>query len=192
MGTDLPFLPFATEEEYKQFADCALRNDFPMENADAAAIAWCKLVDGVKIFPKLPVHIRIHKESFERNQRVKACVERAKSGQEKLDELNNALKPAVAANSTPAAICEALPDIQQDALHNLPYVTTGGTAVGTLPLESTEKKRKRGDRGKDKSQRTRRCGRCIKFDGEYANKCSGKGHGGSTNCQYFEPDGNVK
>ena len=24
MGTDLPFLPFATEEEYKMFADCVL------------------------------------------------------------------------------------------------------------------------------------------------------------------------
>jgi hypothetical protein len=99
-------------------------------------------VDGVKIFfPKLPVHIRIHKESFERNQRVKASVERAKSGQKKLDELNNALKPTVTANSTPTAVCEALPDIQQDALHNLPY----GTVVGTLPLESTEKKCKRSD-----------------------------------------------
>jgi hypothetical protein len=63
----------------------------------------------------------------------------------------------VAANSTPAAICEALPDIQQDALHNLPCVMTGGTAVGTLPPQSTLKKCKRGVRGKDKKQRTRRC-----------------------------------
>jgi hypothetical protein len=98
----------------------------------------------------------------------------------------------VAANSTPAAICEALPDIQQDALHNLPCVMTGGTAVGTLPPQSTLKKCKRGVRGKDKKQRTRRCGRCKKFNGENAYTCTGRGKGGSSLCQYFETDGIVK
>ena len=56
MGTDLPFLPFATKEENKTFAGCVLRNDFPdMEDDESAAIAWCQFVDGVNIFPNLPV-----------------------------------------------------------------------------------------------------------------------------------------
>ena len=55
------------KEENIAFARCALSNDFPMDNPEAAAIRWCKkLVNGVlDIFPKLPVHIRIHKESFQ-------------------------------------------------------------------------------------------------------------------------------
>jgi hypothetical protein len=47
----------------------------------------------------------------------------------------------VAGNSTPAANCKALPDIQQDA---------SGTAVRTLPPQSTLKKRKRVEPGKGK------------------------------------------
>ena len=75
MGTLLPFLPFATVDENKQFAECVLSNDFPpMSNEEMAAIEWCKYVDGVKIFPKLQVHIRLHREVFERNRRVKECV----------------------------------------------------------------------------------------------------------------------
>jgi hypothetical protein len=93
------------------------------------------------------------------------------------------LKPTVAANLTPAAICEALPDIQQDA---------GGTAVGTLPPQSTLKKRKRGEQGMGKKQRTRQCGRCKRFNGENAYTCTGRGKGGSSLCQYLEPGGSVK
>lgn len=122
---------------------------------------------------------------------MKSCVERAKSGQEKLDELNNTLKPTVAANTSPAVICEALPDIQQAAMHNLPYITTGGTAIGTIPSQTN--KRKRGDRGKDRGRRgSRRCGRCIRYNGVNAHTCSGTGRGGSSACQYFEPNGNSK
>lgn len=39
------------------FADCALRNDFPIDNENDAAIAWYKFVDGVHISLKLPVFI---------------------------------------------------------------------------------------------------------------------------------------
>jgi len=88
MGTKLPFLPFATEEENKLFAECVLRSDFPtMNDEDEAAVSWCKFVDGVTIFPKLPVHIRVHRDSFERNQRVKDCVRKARKGKELLNEL---------------------------------------------------------------------------------------------------------
>ena len=62
------FQQFATVDENKTFAKCVLSNDFPpMLNKEMAAIEWCKFVDGVKIFPKLPVHIRLHREVFERN-----------------------------------------------------------------------------------------------------------------------------
>jgi hypothetical protein len=188
MGAPLPFLPFSTKEENMLFADCALRNDFPMSNPEAAAIKWCQYVDGVSIFPKLPAHIRIHKESFERNQRVKSCVERARSGQEKLDELNIALQPKSAANQMPTGCADALPVIQPNAMHNLPFVTTGGTAIGALPIPST--KRKRGARGKDKQPRAKkRCSRCVKHNGGHASEC--KGSGWIVLCEYFEEDGTM-
>jgi hypothetical protein len=71
-------LPFATEEEYKQFADCAFSK---------MTFQWKMPMlgfFGVKIYPKLPsVHIRIYKESFgEESARQGLCFERAKSGQE--------------------------------------------------------------------------------------------------------------
>ena len=184
MNIDLPFLPFSTKEENMAFANCALRRDFPMDDPEAAAIAWCKLVDGVNIFPKLPVHIRIHKESFQRNQRVKNSVEMARSGREKLDELNKALRPVVAANAEPATCPEAMPLINQNAMHNLPYVVTGGTAIGILPTPS--KKIAVGKRGKDRKQRaSRRCSRCLKHNGDYASECNGRGR--TIFCEYFDP-----
>ena len=149
-----------------------------------AAIEWCKLVDGVNIFPKLPVHIRIHKESFQRNQRVKDCVEMARSGREKLNELNNALRPVVTANLETADYPEAMPIINQNAMHNLPYVVTGGTVVGTLPIPIN--KRSVGERGKDIKRRApRRCRRCLKNNGDYALECVGRG--GQEKCLYFDP-----
>lgn len=107
----LPYLPFSMEEEYKLFAACALRNVFPMENTEDASIAWCKLFDGIKVFPKLPVHIRIHKEAFERNQRVRNCVERAEYGQKLLDKLNKATKPKLSANAEAVKCAKAMPAI---------------------------------------------------------------------------------
>jgi len=185
MNTDLPFLTFSNKEENIAFAECALRDDFPIDDPEAAAIEWCKLVDGVNIFPKLPVHIRIHKESFQRNQRIRDCVEMAKSGQEKLNELNNVLRPLVAVNAEPAACPEALPQINPGAMHNLPYVLTGGTAIGTLPIPSTITKRGIGQRGKDKQPRKpKRCKRCVDNGGQNAKVCPGRG--GTIHCVYYD------
>jgi hypothetical protein len=191
MGIPLPFLPFSSKEENILFAELALNNDFPMDNADEAAVVWCKYVDGVNIFPKLPVHIRTHKESFERNQRVKDCVERARSGQEKLDELNVSVAPLTPANTAPAEIVDALPSIQAIAAHNATCVTTGGMAVGSVPYPS--KKSRWGERGCDKKKRAmRRCGRCKLNNGDNAFTCDGRGNGGSKNCQFFNEDGTAK
>ena len=185
----MPFLPFANEEENRSFAECVLRNDFPIDDEEKAAVAWCKFVDGVKIFPKLPVHIRIHKEAFERNQRVKSCVDNAREGTEILDELNSVLKPDTPAFADPIPEPEPLPVIHANATHNLQYVTTGGTAVGNVPKPS--RKRKVGERGKDrpgKTRRPRRCCRCLRFNGEYASECTGR-KTAREKCDYFDAGG---
>ena len=89
-GVDLPFLPFATIEERKQFAKCVLDPSFP-KSEEEASIRWCKFVDGVNIFLKLPVHIRNYRDQFDRFERVRQSVENAREGKEKLNELNAAL-----------------------------------------------------------------------------------------------------
>ncbi|KAL7546679.1 hypothetical protein ACHAWF_010011 [Thalassiosira exigua] len=70
MGTPLPFLPFSGEAEYKAYARFVVDNENLHDN-EASAIEWCKLVDGKEILPKLPSHLRTHREEWDRNQRVK-------------------------------------------------------------------------------------------------------------------------
>ncbi len=143
----MPFLPFATVDENKQFAECVLSNDFPpMLNEEMASIKWCKYVDGVKIFPKLPVHIRLHCEVFERNRHVKECVRQAKQGQDLLNELNKTITITLAASgalANPIINPEPMPLMPPQAMNNHPYVITGGTAIGVIPT-SNEQKSKRG------------------------------------------------
>ena len=39
------------------------------------ALDWCAKVDGVNIFPKLPVYLRTHHARWQRNERVRRAVE---------------------------------------------------------------------------------------------------------------------
>ncbi|EJK48190.1 hypothetical protein THAOC_33036 [Thalassiosira oceanica] len=104
MGTQLPFLPFTTPEEMQLFNQCAAslrhKDDHEM------AVWWCSKVDGEKVFPKLPVHIRLYRKKWQKNRRVVDCVNRAKKSSDLLTSLNNALRPDTvetgAANSSVA------------------------------------------------------------------------------------------
>lgn len=94
MGSKLPFLPITGEEERKTYAKFVTETDASiLKDDDAAAVAWCKYVDGVHTFPKLPSHLRTHQEEWKRNQRVKECEERNASKKAKLDELNKKISP---------------------------------------------------------------------------------------------------
>ena len=68
-GVPLPMLNFTTEEENKLYAKCILDPTFPKNDKDAA-IKFCKYLDGVNTFPKLPVHMSNHREKFERGQQM--------------------------------------------------------------------------------------------------------------------------
>ena len=160
MGTPFPFLPFVTEEENRLFAECVLSNDFPADEDDAA-ISWCKYVDGVRILPRFPVHIRIHKATFERNQRVKNCVEKAREGRKILDELNSVLKPDLQNNEDPTPYPKPLPIVYANATQNSQYVTTVGTTIGNLPTPS--KKRIWGDQEKDRLGTKRKPCQCRRY-----------------------------
>lgn len=91
MGTQLPFLPFSTPEEKTLFNKCAAalkhKDDHDM------GVWWCSKVDGEKIFPKLPVHIRLYRKKWQKNRRVFDCVNKAKTKSDLLGALNEALQP---------------------------------------------------------------------------------------------------
>ena len=88
MGSRLPLLPFSGEKEFKVYAKFVNESDYPKDDYEAA-IQWCKrYVDGIDILPKLPSHLRIHRDRWDRNQRVRECVERSSATNARLDELN--------------------------------------------------------------------------------------------------------
>jgi hypothetical protein len=186
MGIELPFLPFATVEEYCAY-NAFVVDGIPSDEDDAAA-AWCKYVDGVNIFPKLPVHPRSYRDRWERNQRVKDAVKRAKAGSDKLNELNKVLVPALDERQNVAqqhaAPAQTLPALTPQALSDEPYVVTARTSIGNLPCNSCVQTNRSG-RGKDvKARSGRRCAICIKKGSMLtASICAGRGR--QYLCEYF-------
>ena len=122
------------------YAQCGLDSDFPLDDDEKAAIAWCKRVDGVKIMPKLPIHMRTHREALKRNQRVRDSVARTEKGQSALDRLNDVIKSAKA--SAPAvAMPSAMPTLNSEAIDQSSNKVVADVVTGDLP-ESEAKQRK--------------------------------------------------
>ena len=87
-GVPIPFLPFRKlddEAEDKLFANLLLAN--PNINDRELAKKWCSKIDGISVFPKLAVHMKIKRESFTRNLRIKDSVKRIRECQMDLVEL---------------------------------------------------------------------------------------------------------
>ena len=115
-GVKLPMLPFTSREETKLFTK--YYSVISKETESDLAIWWCNHVNGVNIFPKLPVHFRMHLKQWLKNKRVENNIKAAKPGEEKIKEINEILSPfyskesqtATATSvSTSAATIAALP-----------------------------------------------------------------------------------
>ena len=191
VGAKLPFLPFISDEEIVLYAHCVLDGNFPLDDDEKAAIAWCEHVDGVKIMPKLPVHMRTHREAFKRNQLVRDSVARAEKGQSALEKLNEVIKSAKP--STPAvAMPASMPTLNSAAADQSSNKVVAGVVTGDLP-ESEATERKRGERGTDRGPRKRRQGGkkkfklCEQWASDHMEKCTGRG--GSAKCDLFDEDG---
>ena len=121
----------------------------------------CLLVDGANIFPKIPVPICVYQESFARNQCVKECVSRANKGQKILNELNDILQLKTAEVAHPIPNPDPLPIIYEQGMYDLPYITTSGTAVKNLLINTCAQKRRRGETGPHVKKRSAHmCWRC--------------------------------
>ena len=143
-------------------------------------------MDGVNIFPKLPVHIRTHRDTFERNQRAKKCYKRAETGIGKLKELNSVMISSADDDVAPVGEAATLPQIQPEAMHNDEYVITAGMRIGAVA--DTIPKKRHGNRGKDKGKRAlRSCPRCKIKKPEWKNKCKGRAR--ADLCDYYDNEG---
>lgn len=182
------------------------------------AIKWTKHVDGIHMFPKLPVHIRIHREEWERNQRIRDALKKNKAGISNLRELNTATNappnnitessnaddrsdedaaPEASTVWLPPQMPVVMPVPQTQARSNHSSVIVDGTRIGIATHAEVQQcpKRKRGQRAGDKRPRKRRppplCARCKKYEpNENERDPNCKGRGGSKHCHHFDREGN--
>ena len=115
-GVKLPMLPFTSREEKKLFTK--YYSAITKKTESDLAIWWCSHVNGVNIFPKLPVHFRMHLKQWLKNKRVENSIKAAKLGAEKLKEINNILSPFYSRKSPTATATS---------------VSTSAATIATLP-----------------------------------------------------------
>ena len=191
MGTKLPLLPFTTAEETKLFTDFASQNKH--QDDRWLALEWCNSVDGVNIFPKLPVHIRVYRKKWEKNRRVANCVRSAKAKSIKLRELNEAIQPRSGASEQQVLHPTGFEEPAPQARHNNPTEVVGGTMVSGDTSEEVALPAKKA-RGRDRprsdgnKKRRRKCTRCERFGGENTMYACG-GMGGAQRCDYYDDEG---
>jgi hypothetical protein len=202
MGVQLPFLPVLAKEEKMLFVDLILKTTGGFD-ADAMALLWCKFVDGVTIFPKLPVYLREYHGIYLKNGRVKDAVKAMKGEVELLDAINKELvlpdlakdnreteEDSAATNLTgwpEVPLPSAMPRPERSALRlaGTGPPTVGGTVIGVV-VEAMEQYRTKGKRKKDLKQRAkRRCRRCQQYGGQNAMECNGGKAGGKAACEHF-------
>ena len=189
--TKLPFVPVVRKEEKMLFNRMLLGME-GTPDFDKMAIDWCMHVDGVNIFPKLPVYLRRHYSNYLHSQQVRDAVANAAPGEVKLRQLNEQFgveallrerNTTVDANPTlylmptvtlPPTISQ-IPDTQL-----LPEgrVAVAGTIIGGAQSTRGAENHPIGKRGKDKSWKIRaprRCKYCVQHgkSDEEAAKCPG-------------------
>ena len=144
-------LQFATMEEKKLFiAQYAI---ITKKTEEELAIWWCSRVDGVNIFPKLPVHFCMHPRKWLITG--SETVWKAKTATDKCKEINDKLSPfysnmatmtstSTARAPAPAgadAVTHAFPAVKRPAMmpqptltamHNNPCTLVDGTMCGTI------------------------------------------------------------
>ena len=115
------------------------------------------------------------------------CVREAKSGSDKLRELNEAIQPAEVEQQAPYPAGIEQPNLQ--ARNNNSYSIVGGTLVGESPSEGLTKKTRGPDKQKSTGEkRKRKCMHCHEFGCPYLYECGGQG-GGQKRCDYLDSNG---
>lgn len=178
-GVPIPFLPFRNAdengEEDKIFARLILQH--PTLSDNELARLWCQKIDGVKIFPKLPVYIRIQRERFNRNMRIKESHIKYKQSLSDIELLHQSgrMESDLLSNINMDRLDEDLPLL--DARESVPLLKlVGGVRMDIIKHTDDSKKGDGEDsvivskRGPDKQQRQKRkCSVC------HSDRCRGSG-----------------
>jgi hypothetical protein len=183
INTKLPLLPVVGKEENQLFEKPGLTAPQEPINFEQMAIEWCKNVDAVNIFPKLPVCLHTHYSKWQRNQRVHDAAEAA-PGEASLCEINAGFGIQSAVTTIATMVPVMLPPTMLHPPGTLVQpvlgVIVGGTMVGGAPPT-------RGDDGnkarhlKGKNGVGIVCRRCCKYCKQHgrsleeASNCPGRG-----------------
>ena len=89
MNVQCPFPPILSDEEKLLFSKMILQYVDPTFDEYKMSRDWCKHVDGVNIFPKLPTHLRTHFDVWERRHNVKKLGRATEAVRLRLKELNS-------------------------------------------------------------------------------------------------------
>jgi hypothetical protein len=210
MSTKLPLLPVVGKEECQLFNEMVDQHNGPILDFEDMAIAWCDCVDGVNIFPKLPVYLRFHYSNWLHNQHLQDSVTRLASCEDRLCELNASFsvgKSTDAAgtgnenvSATNATIFISMPPTMPQPPDSMLRPEGGGIAVGGKIIGGVRRtqgsgngKLNNGERGKDgRIRSSRSCKYCLqhgKFDdalkcpgSQVASYCTGGMEGESLRC----------
>ena len=91
-GVPIPFLPVHTVAEKKKYNSLLLEHlrgrNSSVADFDELALIWCDHVDGINIFPKLPVYLKTYQDTFIHNQNVRLAVQSARESAKLLSDLN--------------------------------------------------------------------------------------------------------
>ena len=162
------------------------------------AIDWCEKVNGVTIFPKLPVYLRTHFETFEHGQRVRDALKSMAGELEKLTAMEVETRDAAAVVTAAASSASSssgtgegggggmgggvsalpaqhqpLPPYQGDTAHE-PYMVAG-LSMGYVAGSFADSQSGSSGRGKDKGKRkVRSCGDCMRAGRAGAAECEGR------------------
>ena len=88
------------------------------------AIQWCRRVDGVSIFPKLPVYLRTYETEWKRNRAAREAATKAAEGVKTLTRVNTITMPRPSA-------------VEEDASGAAPAASGGSGRGGWLQVPQT-------------------------------------------------------
>lgn len=206
MGTKLPFLPVHTVEERRLYRRLILEG---INDEKQQALKWVESVNGIDIFPKLPVHLRNYRERFEQNGRARQAFQDARTSRDTLVSLNAALSGVEHSNED-GSNEEAVPCLNDytrrwepigepqplqpppPAAFEARNVPVGGMVIDKNPdvivMEGLGFRKRR--RGKDHPSRKRGIRRCMLCVGQGisdsdARRCIGTNK--RSRCPYFVP-----
>lgn len=188
LGTKLPLLPVVGKAEKALFNRLVVQcgGDF-----EKMTLAWSDNVNGTTIFPKIAAQLRIHKKKWEKAETVKKLLDQSAAGRATVQMvLTENTITSVPRPTMPLAI--AAPN---DSPRNSADIPEGLNPVAGLsmetdvPKEAGTRKRKHGDRGRDKKPRGKRsCSLCLRYgNADQAKAC--KGSGGTKFCPRFLESG---